>query len=58
MWINIDGTTRFETQNQDYIPDSAGFFSIGKALTHQRNASNRTNDAVYVDWLEIYKPAP
>jgi hypothetical protein len=55
MWINIDGVTKYETTDTRYIPDNAGFFSIGKALTHRRYAAERTNDTVFVDWLEIYK---
>jgi fibronectin type 3 domain-containing protein len=55
MWIEIDGQETFATTDKQFIPDGTGFFSIGKALTHTRGATGRTDDAVYVDWLEIYK---
>ena len=44
-------------RDTNYIPDTSGFFSIGKAMSGRRDATDRTNDAVYVDWLEISKPA-
>jgi hypothetical protein len=56
MTMTIDGTKTFETRDMAYIPDTAGFFSIGKALSGRRDATDRTNDSVYVDWLEISKP--
>jgi hypothetical protein len=60
MWINIDGVEKFATQADQklFIPNSAGHFTIGKALTHRRDATDRTNETVFVDWVEIYKPAP
>ncbi len=58
MWIEIDGRKTFETTDKRYLPTGAGFFSVGKALTHRRDAAGRTDDAVIVDWLELSKPAP
>ncbi len=55
MWIEIDGVKRFETTDRRYIPTGTGHFSIGKALTHRRDAADRTNDTVFADWVEIYK---
>lgn len=58
MWITIDGVERFSTTDTRYIPKSAGHFSIGKALGGgPRSLSSRTFDGVYVDWVEMYKPA-
>lgn len=56
MWIEIDGVKAFETTDARYIPTGAGFFSVGKALTGSRQSATRTDDAVSVDWLEIYRP--
>lgn len=58
MWIEIDGVKTFETTDTRFIPDSPGFFSVGKALTHRRDLATRTQDAVVVDWVKIYKPTP
>lgn len=55
MWIDIDGRTTYETRDRRYIPKGAGFFTVGKALTHRRDSTSRTADAVVVDYLEIYK---
>lgn len=55
MWMEVDGVTRMETTDRRYIPNSPGFFSIGKALTGRRDAAGRTDDAVIVDWVEIYR---
>lgn len=56
MWINVDDVLKFETTDTRFIPDSPGFFTVGKALTEVRGSSDRTQDAVLVDYLEIYKP--
>ncbi|MDP9432741.1 MAG: family 16 glycosylhydrolase [Actinomycetota bacterium] len=56
MWIEIDGVTHYSTTDRRFIPNSPGFFSIGKALTHGRHLPH-TQDAVYVDYVELYKPA-
>lgn len=57
MWIEIDGELRYETRDRRYIPNTAGHFTAGQAMTHQRDAEDRTDDASYYDWLEIYRPA-
>ncbi len=57
MWIEIDGVLRMETTDRRYIPDRPGFFTIGKAMTGRRDIAGRTEDAVVVDWVEIYGPA-
>ena len=58
MWVTIDGVERFSTTDTRYIPDSAGALWIGKALGGgPRNDPDRTFDGVYLDWVEIYKPA-
>ncbi len=56
MWIEIDGVQRMETTDRRYIPSGPGFFSIGKAMTERRDMPGRTEDAVFVDWVEIYRP--
>ncbi len=56
MWITIDGVERFSTTDTRFIPKSAGGLQIGKALGGQRSAQH-TFDGVYLDWVEIYKPA-
>ena len=55
MWIEIDGVLRMETTDRRYIPTGPGFFSIGKAMTGRRDVAGRTEDAVIVDWVEIYR---
>jgi hypothetical protein len=57
MWIEIGGVKRFETTDKRYIPNGPGFFSIGKALTDGRAMRSRTDDTVFVDWVEIYAPS-
>jgi hypothetical protein len=56
MWIEIDGVKTFETTDPRWIPKGPGFFSIGKALTGTRSGAH-TVDGVFLDSLEIYKPA-
>ncbi len=56
MWVNVDGKLIFETREKKWIPTTPGHFSIGKAMTGRRNSTKRSEDAVFVDWLEIYKP--
>jgi hypothetical protein len=56
MWIEIDGTLRMETTDRRYIPKGKGYFTVGKALTQRRDIEGRTDDAVLVDWVEIYRP--
>ena len=56
MWIEIDGTLRMETTDRRYIPTGKGYFTVGKALTGRRDIEGRTDDAVLVDWVEIYRP--
>lgn len=58
MWIEIDGKKTFETTDKRFIPTGAGFFTVGKALTHRRDAAGRTDDGVFVDYVEIYKLNP
>ncbi len=55
MWIEIDGVQMYQTTDKRFIPTGPGNFSIGKALTHARDAEH-TNDAVHMDWIEIYTP--
>jgi hypothetical protein len=54
MSIAINGVERAATTDKRYIPDSPGFFALGTALTGRRDAPH-TEDAVYVDWVEISK---
>ena len=56
MWVQIDGVTAYSTTDKRFIPTGEGFFSVGKALTGAREGAFRTEDAVYVDYLEISKP--
>ncbi|MDP9432189.1 MAG: family 16 glycosylhydrolase [Actinomycetota bacterium] len=57
MSVAIDGVERYATTDQRFIPKDAGFFSIGKALSHVRSDPSRTNDSVYVDYVEFSRPA-
>ena len=57
MWIEIDGVEAYATTDERFIPKDSGFLSIGKALTGRRDTVGRTNDAVFVDWVEIYRPS-
>ena len=57
MWIEIDGKTTFQTTDQRFIPKGPGFFTVGKALTGRRDSLVRSQDAVVVDYVELYKPA-
>jgi len=56
MWETIDGTLVAQTTDPAWIPTGSGFFSIGKALTGVRDGPH-TPDAVYVDWVRLYKPS-
>lgn len=56
MWVEVDGRQVFSTTDKQFLPRGPGFFSIGKAVEGRRNDTRRTDDAVYVDWLEIDKP--
>jgi hypothetical protein len=58
MTMSVDGSELYRTTDARYIPDSGGFYANGKALTGIRSATGRTSDAVFVDWLELYKPTP
>lgn len=57
MWLTVDDQpTSVAVTDPLWIPTTAGYFSIGKALTGQRDSTGRTNDGVYVDWVNFYKP--
>ena len=53
MWIEIDGDKTFETTDRRFIPQDAGFFSVGTALTGGRSGSH-SNDTTLIDYVEIY----
>ena len=59
MSLYVDRVLRAETLagEEKWIPDSAGYFGIGKALTFARDVAARTEDAVFVDFVEVWKPA-
>jgi len=57
VWVEINGRKTFETKDKRYIPNGPGFFSIGKALTDGRELRSRTDDTVFLDWVEIYLPS-
>jgi hypothetical protein len=57
MFVEIDGVKKYSTTNTAYIPKTAGFFTIGKALTTKRSATH-TNDAIFADWLTISTGGP
>ena len=57
MWLQVDGVTRMETTDRRFIPTGNGFFAVGKASTHRRDMAGRTDDGVFVDFVEIYRPA-
>ena len=57
MWVKIDGVTAHSTTDKNFIPSGPGYFAVGKALTGSREGAARTQDAVYVDYLQISKPA-
>lgn len=54
MWETLDGKLVGDV-GPEWIPSGPGHVAIGKALTGTR-AGQHTEDAVFVDWLEIYKP--
>ena len=57
MWVEIDGRKTYETTDKRFIPTGEGFFTVGKALTGVRDSSARSDDAVIVDYVELYKPS-
>ncbi len=56
MWVEIDGAKTFETTRKDIIPNTPGYFTVGKALTDARILPGRTEDAVILDWVDIHIP--
>ena len=57
MTLLVDGVAQAATTaaQQGMIPNGVGHFGIGKALTGARDVPGRTEDALYVDWLELYR---
>jgi len=55
MSIWVDGKLMFATEDKRFIPTGRGFFTVGKALGKIRDRPDRTEDGVYLDWVELYK---
>jgi hypothetical protein len=53
MWVEINGKEAFETTDRRFIPQDAGFFTVGTALTGGRSGPH-TNDTTLIDYVEIY----